>query len=213
MPAKSVAEKLDESAVRRIRAAAQQGTRQMVGFVGRWISNALRLGLSLALALAAMQLPALAHQYAAALLQIAEDGRRDIEQRKAAARSFYPTVGETDEAAIAALRPVEPSNAQALEASIARIHSLRSAYDRLEATQPLLRPILALLEVIEDHTGDQRAILQTAVETHSPQVLLSTASAVYGVAGLLMGSFIAEVVVSIARAFVPRRSRENPFAI
>jgi hypothetical protein len=35
----------------------------MAGFLGRWLSDALRLGLSLALALVAMQLPALAHQY------------------------------------------------------------------------------------------------------------------------------------------------------
>ncbi len=71
----------------------------MVGFVGRWLSDALRIGLSLALALGAMQLPAVAHEYGAALLQIAEDGRRDIEQRKASARNFYPTMGETDEEA------------------------------------------------------------------------------------------------------------------
>ncbi len=52
----------------------------MAGFVARWLSDALRLGLALALGLAAMQVPALAHGYAAALLQIAEDARRDIEQ-------------------------------------------------------------------------------------------------------------------------------------
>ena len=51
----------------------------MAGFVGRWLSDALRLGLPLALALAAMQVPAIAHNYAAALLQVAEDARRDIE--------------------------------------------------------------------------------------------------------------------------------------
>ena len=184
----------------------------MAGFLGRWLSDALRLGLSLALALAAMQLPALARQYAAALLQIAEDGRRDIEQRKASARSFYPTAGETDEAVIAALRPVEPSNAQALQASIARIHNFQAAYDRLDATQPLLRPIMAALDAIEDQTGDKRAVLRTAVETHSPQVLLSTASAIYGIAGLVFGSFIAEVLVSVAGALVRRRPRENQFA-
>ena len=65
----------------------------MAGFVGRWLSDALRIGLPLALALGAMQVPALAHGYAAALLQIAEDARRDIEQRKAAARQFDRMVG------------------------------------------------------------------------------------------------------------------------
>ena len=81
----------------------------MAGFVARWLSDALRLGLPLALALLAMQVPALAHGYAAALLQIAEDARRDIEQRKAAARRFYRGAGDADEAVIAALRAVEPS--------------------------------------------------------------------------------------------------------
>ena len=40
----------------------------MAGFVGRWLSDVLRLGLPLALALAAMQVPALTHGYASALL-------------------------------------------------------------------------------------------------------------------------------------------------
>ncbi len=181
----------------------------MAGFLGRWLSDALRLGLSLALALAAMQLPALAHQYAAALLQVAEDGRRDIEQRKASARRFYPAVGETDEAVIAALRPVEPSNAQALEASVERTHVLRAAYDHLEATSPLLRPIMAALDAVEDPRGDKRAVLRTALDTHVPQVLFSTASATYGIAGLVIGSFIAEALVSMASALVRRRDRRG----
>ena len=50
-------------------------------------------------------------------LQIAEDARRDIEQRKASARQFYRGAAGTDEAVIAALRDVEPANAQALAAS------------------------------------------------------------------------------------------------
>ena len=37
----------------------------MAGFVARWLSDALRLGLALAFGLAAMQVPALAHGYAA----------------------------------------------------------------------------------------------------------------------------------------------------
>jgi hypothetical protein len=86
-----------------------------MGFLARWLSDALLLGLALVLALAAMQVPALAHQYTTALLQITEDARRDIEQRKTSARRFYRAAGETDEAVIAALRAVEPSNAEALE--------------------------------------------------------------------------------------------------
>ena len=184
----------------------------MAGFLGRWLSDALRFGLSLALALAAMQLPALAHQYAAALLQVAEDGRRDIEQRKASARRFYPAVGETDDAVIAALRPVEPSNAQALEASVERTRALRAAYDRLEVTQPLLRPIMAALDAVEDPRGDKRAVLRTALDTHVPQVLLNAASAIYGIVGLVVGSFVAQALVSMAGALVRPRDRKEQFA-
>ena len=177
----------------------------MAGFLGRWLSDALRLALSLVLALGAMQLPAVAHQYGAALLQVAEDGRRDIEQRKTSARRFYPVVGETDEAAITALRPVEPSNAQALEASVERTRVLRAAHDRLEATSPLSRPLVAVLDAFEDPRGDKHAVLRTTLDTYTPQLLLSTASATYGIAGLVLGSFIAEAVVSVVAAFVRRR--------
>ena len=181
----------------------------MVGFVGRWLSDSLRIGLSLAVALVAMQLPAIAHQYGAALLQIAEDGRRDIEQRKASARNFYPAMGEADEDVIAGLRPVEPSNAQALAASVERTRVFRAAYDRLEATSPLLRPVTATVDAIEEPQGDKRAVLWTALETHAPEVLLSTAAAIYGLAGLVAGSFVAEALISMAGALVGRRSRRQ----
>ena len=184
----------------------------MTGFLGRWLSDALRLGLSLVLALAAMQLPALAQQYASALLQVAEDGRRDIEQRKASARRFYPAVGDTDADVITALRPVEPSNAQALEASVERTRVLRAAYDRLEVTQPLLRPVVAALDAVEDPRGDKRAILRTALDTHVPQMLLSAASAIYGIIGLVAGSFAAQAMVSKVGALVRRRDRKEQFA-
>src|SRR5690349_14400901 len=114
-----------------------------MGFLARWLSDALRLGLALTLALAAMQVPALAHQYAVALLQITEDARRDIEQRKNAAQRFYRAMDDTDEAIIAVLRPIEPSNAQALAASVERARALRAAYDRIEAAPSLLRPMVA----------------------------------------------------------------------
>ena len=179
----------------------------MTRFVGRWLSDALRLGLSLSIALAAMQLPALAHDYAAALLQVAEDGRRDIAQREATARRFYPSAGDTDESVIAALRPVEPSNAQALAASVERTRALRAAYDRVEATAPLLRPVAAIADAVEDTQGDKRAVLWTALDTHAPQILISTASATYGIVGLVLGSLAAEALISAASAIVGRRRR------
>lgn len=178
-----------------------------MGFLARWLSDALHLGLGLALALAAMQVPALAHQYAAALLQISEDARRDIEQRKAAARQFYRSAGETDEAVIAALRPVEPSNAQALEASVGRARALRAAYDRIEAAPPLLRPVVAAYDAVEDPKGDKATVLRTALDTYVPQVVISTASATYGLIGLVLGSFVAEAMASVVGSLVRRRDR------
>ena len=177
----------------------------MAGFAARWLSDALRLALPLALALAAMQVPALAHGYAAALLQIAEDARRDIEQRKASARQFYRGAGEADEAVIAALRAVEPSNAQALAASVERARALRAAHDRIRAAAPLLRPVTALLDAAEDPRGDKWAVLRTALDTHAAQVALSAAAVAYGLAGLVLGSLLAELLVSAAGALAAAR--------
>lgn len=185
----------------------------MAGFVARWLSDVLRIGVPLAVALAAMQVPALAHGYATALLQISDDARRDIEQRKASARRFYGGAGDADEAVIAALRAVEPSNAQALAASVDRARALRAAHDRIEAAPPLLRPATALLDLAQDPRGDKRAVLATAFDTHAPQVVLSAAAAVYGLIGLVLGSFLAELLVSAAGLLAPaRRDREGRIA-
>lgn len=175
----------------------------MGGFVARWLSDVLRLGLPLVLALAAMQIPALAHGYATALLQIAEDARRDIEQRKASARQFYRGAGDTDEAVIAALRGIEPANAQALAASVERARAFRAAHDRIQADPPLLRPVTALLDLRDDPRGDKWAVLRTALDTHAPQVILSVAAATYGLLGLVVGSFVAELLISMIRSLVP----------
>lgn len=168
----------------------------MAGFVGRWLSDALRLALPLALALSAMQVPALARGYSAALLQIADDARRDIEQRKAAARRFYRGAGDADEAVIAALQAVEPANAQALAASVERAAALRAAHARMEAAPPLLRPFTALRDAAGDPRGDKWAVIRTALSTHTPQVVLGADAVVYGAAGLLAGSLLAELLVS-----------------
>ncbi len=85
----------------------------------------------------------------------------------------------------------------------------RAAYDHLEATPPLLRPVTATVDAIEDARGDKRAVLWTALDTHGSQVLLSTATAIYGLVGLIVGSFIAEVLISVAGALVRGRSRRQ----
>jgi hypothetical protein len=173
----------------------------MTGFIARWLSDAIRLGLPLAFAVAAMQVPALTHDYAAALLQVAESGRRDINQREAAARQFYHIEADTDEALIAALRPIEPSNAQSLAASLDRIRALRAAYERIRASPPLLQPMTAAAGVIADAKGYQRAILRTEFAIFTPEVVIGTASAVYGLAGLVLGSLLAQLLTSLFGGF------------
>lgn len=185
----------------------------MAGFFARWLSDVLRVGLPLAFALAAMQVPAVAHGYAAALLQIAEDARRDIEQRKTAARQHYRGAGTSDEAVVSALRAVEPANAQALEASVERARALRAAHGRIEAAPPLLRPFTALVDAAGEARGDKWAVLRTALDTHAPQIALTGAAAAYGLVGLVLGSFFAELLVSVGGAFrSPRRGRAGGFA-
>ncbi len=181
----------------------------MVAFIARWLSDAVRLSMSIAVAVAAMQVPALAHDYAAALLQVAQDGRRDIDQREASARQFYRLAGDTDEALIAALRPLEPSNAETLAVSVDRTRTLHAAYDHIQAAPPLLRPMVAVADAATDAKGYERAVLRTALSIFAPEVVISTASAVYGLAGLVAGSFAAHVLISLCGSFARPRSAKG----
>jgi hypothetical protein len=84
-----------------------------MGFLGRWFSDALRLALSLAGALLFMQAPALSHDYAAALAQVADAENRDITSREATARTYYNLPSAPEASLLATLRDREPSNASA----------------------------------------------------------------------------------------------------
>jgi hypothetical protein len=185
----------------------------MLRFIGRWLSDFLRLGLGLGIALGAMQLPALAEAYGAALLQVAEGARRDIDQRKQVAGQFYNWQGPTtDTAAVEALRGPEPANAEGLAGSVAREAQLRAAHARLQARAPLLRPLDAAWDWFSGGGGmETRAVLRLALDTHVPQVVLTLAGAIYGLAGLLLGLLLAQALVSIGsrrRALpAPRPSR------
>ncbi|HZU75877.1 MAG TPA: DUF2937 family protein [Dehalococcoidia bacterium] len=183
----------------------------MAEFIAHWLSDALRLGLPLAFAIAAMQVPALTHDYAAALLQVAKDGQRDIDQREASARQFYHLKADTDEVLIKALQPLEPSNAQTLAMSVERTRTLRAAYNRIQAAPPLLQPVAAVADMITDAKGYRRTVLRTAFNIFTPEVVISTASAAYGLAGLVVGSFIAQVVISLFGSFarLARPKRRN----
>jgi len=178
-----------------------------MNLVGRWLSDFLRLGIGLAAALVAMQVPALTGSYAAALIQVAEESRRDIEGRKDVARGYYRLEDRSDSGVVAALRQREPSNAQGLEASIAREGVLRAAHARIAAAPALLRPIEAALDVSDDPYGSKRAVLNTAIGLHEPQILLGLAAATYALAGLLLGLLAANLLVGLLSLIGGRRHR------
>jgi hypothetical protein len=182
----------------------------MAGFVARWLSESIRLGLSLAVALAAMQLPAISHAYMAALLQITESAHRDIAQRKEAARQYYHLRDDTDETVIAALRQSEPSNAEGMLASIEQARILRATYDGLATAPPLLQPVEAFADAVSDPRGDKRAVLQTAITTHVPQVVISSTAAVYGLVGLVLGALLAQIVLTLLAALARPWVRRQP---
>jgi hypothetical protein len=184
-----------------------------MGFVGRWLSGSINMALALAFAVLAMQAPALTREYSSALLQVAQDSLRDIEQRKASARSFYPIKAETDDQFVVALRSFEPSNAETLALSLARSRALQSAYQRITSSRILLQPITALRDGLDDRNGYKAAIWRTLLPTYEVQVNFGTAAAVYGLAGLLLGSLIAQVLLATAsgcgRLVRPRSSRSR----
>jgi hypothetical protein len=168
----------------------------MLGFVGRWLSDAIRLAFALGFAIVAIQLPALTSDYAAALLQVSNDLRRDIDQREQAARGYYQLPASDEDTMIREIAGHEPSNAQSLRVSLGRCQVLRTAYDRIVATLPLLQPPVALIDALDDEHGDKRAVLATAFATHVTQIAFTSAAATYGLIGLALGSFAAHVLLS-----------------
>jgi hypothetical protein len=53
-------------------------------------------------------------------------------------------------------------------------------------------------------TGDKLAVLRTALDTHVPQIGISTASATYGFIGLVFGSLLAEALISAISGMLRR---------
>lgn len=181
-----------------------------MGFVGRWLSEAINIGLSLGVAFAAMQVPALTRDYKNALRQVAEDVRHDVDQREASARHFYNLTASTDDGIIQALRPFEPSNAEGLVASLGRAHNLQAAYDRIDTTGPILQPVVTAIDFIEDTKGYKTSVLATSIATFTPQIVVSAASAVYGIIGLLIGSLIAQLVITLAARLLGKTRSRAP---
>lgn len=178
-----------------------------MGLLTRWLAQALRLALPLMLALLAMQLPALAHQYEAALQQVAEAGRRDIAQRLAAARQFYPDAAGSDAQVMSTLQQREPANAKALHVSVVRTEALEDAHARVAGVAAVLRPIVAALDVTDDPTGEKQLVLQTTIATYSLQIELAGEALFYALAGLLVGAFAAEALCAGSGAAVRRFRR------
>jgi hypothetical protein len=115
----------------------------------------------------------------------------DIAQRKASAQRFYGIPIENEESIVTRLRAVEPSNTETFAVAPAREKSLRASYDRIERDPDLWRPITAR-DVLNDDAGARRQIAQTVFESFAPQLDLSFATAIYGLAGLFLGSLIGE---------------------
>lgn len=180
-----------------------------MNLIRRWLSESISIALALMFAVLAMQAPAFTREYAAALLQVAQDARRDIEQRKASARQFYGIKAAGDEQFVAALQSFEPSNAETLALSLQRTQALQSAYDRVAGASPLLRPLVAARDALEDEHGYKATILRTLVGTYSAQLDFSMAAAAYGFAGLLTGSLLAQLVLSTFRGVGQRLTRRR----
>ncbi len=165
-------------------------------FLGRWLSDALRVALILAGGLLFMQAPALSHDYGAALRQVAEAGGRDIAARETTARGYYPDLqaaSETD--LLAALGSREPSNAAGLEQSRARNTALEAALDSLDQAPPLLRPVVAIWDLLVAPDAGKRAVAAQAVQSFVPAVQLSAAALAWALIGVIVGSFLAQILL------------------
>jgi hypothetical protein len=176
-------------------------------FVGRWLTHAFGVVLALPFAIIAMQAPALTHEYGMALLQVTQDARFDIDQRKASARQFYSIAATDDAGVVAGLKAVEPSNAETLALSIERVHVLRGVYDRLVATAVLWRPLAALSDAFDDPHGYKAAVWRSLLSTYDMQLSFSTAAILYGLAGLFAGSLAAQLCLALLRGLTGRFGR------
>jgi hypothetical protein len=175
-------------------------------FLGRWLSNSLVTAFSLVLAVLAMQAPAFTRAYTGALIQVATDVRRDIDQREASARQFYGLTQDQDDDLVKALQAHEPSNAETLARSLDHARSLQTAYEEIAKRSPLLQPIIALGTALDDRDGYRKAIWMLLLVNYDLQLELSLAAAIYGIAGLMLGSLIAQLVLALFGRILPRRN-------
>jgi hypothetical protein len=183
-----------------------------MSFLGRWLSSAVMLTASLACAILVMQAPAVTDAYAAALLQVATDASRDVDQRLASARRHYDLASAADARVLQVLAVREPSNAETLALSGKRAAALRAGYERIAAARPLLRPAVAAFDAVIDPGGYKREVLYLALQTFVPAVQLSLAALAYAAVGVLLGSLLAHATLALAgrlaaRLVLARRSK------
>ncbi|HEY1505899.1 MAG TPA: DUF2937 family protein [Stellaceae bacterium] len=163
-------------------------------FLKRWLSHSVRLGCALFLAIIAMQAPAFTNDYAAALLQVSADARRDVDQREAAARQYYALQGNDDASLIQALQSHEPANAETLARSVDRVAALQAARGHIGASAAVFQPLVALADAAHDPSGYKAAIWRTELQTYMIHLDLAVAAVVYGMAGLLLGSLLGHLL-------------------
>jgi len=167
-----------------------------MGFLGRWFASTLSLGLGLVMAVLAMQVPALTHEYATALLQVARALDHDAVERIASARQRYSIAATREDEVVDALRGIEPSNAETLAASRQRAHRLQADHDAIMAAGPLIQPLAAVWQLLQEESADRMILRRTVVETYDPQISLTLAAVVHGLAGLLLGTLLAQIMLS-----------------
>ena len=166
-----------------------------MGFIGRWFSDALRLALSLAGALLLMQAPALSHDYEAALRQVADAQTRDIAGREATARSYYDLPSTSEAELLETLRAREPSNAAGLDQSRTEAAALSATVTRMDQSPPLVSPLIALWDLATSPDPGKRAVAKQTVRSFAPALQISTAALVWALAGVVLGSFLAQLIL------------------
>ena len=181
-------------------------------FLGQWMAHCLQLACMLAGALLFMQIPAFTHAYSVALLQVAQDARRDIDQREDNARTYYHLPPDANDAAvIAALQPVEPSNATSLQQSVARAAMFKDTQARIAAAPAFEQPVAAAWDAVQRPDADKLAVLRTSAGTYVPQLALDGASLLYGLIGLVLGGLLghSSAALPVASVVVARTLRRR----
>ena len=176
-----------------------------MNFFGRWFSDVIRLALSLAGALLFMQAPALSHDYAAALAQVADSQNRDIAGREATARTYYDLQTASEVNLLATLRDREPSNAAGLDQSRAEADALATALARIEQSATSLRPVIEVWDLFTAPDAGKRAIVEQAVRSFVPALQFSVAALIWALAGLVLGSLVGQLLLLPAHRN-PRRA-------